>query len=339
METKSIDELFLKWRRSQRGRLFRGSYPDESTRKAFLEDILKPAEDAIGLGICEGGVKKNPNLYRHFRKYSQISLKQAYDLFQELANLSKDQIKKGNWGGGYLEDVSRQLKCAGLIAQKVGAREISKRLFMKSAEALEEWGGQTKNTNIITERQKAFRLAGDDKKYAEIVERDYLYKTRDGSPQGSFEDHPGVAFYKAGQYDLASKYLPPTSSMGLAALRKAGKFGELANAYTQLSNRYREQGEEGLAKRFDANAKKALKKKLERRVSLIGIIGFLAGGLFFVSSNITGNVISNLSSTTSSFIGSILLIIGIIAGFFWIKNKEIKKIPKVFKTKKSKKKK
>lgn len=56
-------------------------------------------------------------------------------------------------------------------------------------------------------------------------------------------------------------------------------------------------------------------------LAFAGILGGLAGGIFFTSSNITGNVIANISSTTSSFIGSALLTLGIMAGFFWVKLK------------------
>ena len=55
--------------------------------------------------------------------------------------------------------------------------------------------------------------------------------------------------------------------------------------------------------------------------SVIGIVGIL-GGIFFLSSNITGNAIADLSTNTASWVGGVLLIIGLIAGFFWIKRKK-----------------
>jgi len=50
---------------------------------------------------------------------------------------------------------------------------------------------------------------------------------------------------------------------------------------------------------------------------LVGLIG-----IFFLSSNITGKAISNLSNTTSSWIGGVLFCVGLVSCFFWVKNKK-----------------
>lgn len=49
------------------------------------------------------------------------------------------------------------------------------------------------------------------------------------------------------------------------------------------------------------------------------IIGLL-GGLFFFSSNITGNAVG-LNQSSSNIFGAILLVIGLIGSFFWFRNK------------------
>lgn len=46
----------------------------------------------------------------------------------------------------------------------------------------------------------------------------------------------------------------------------------------------------------------------------IGIAGLL-GGLYFLSNNLTGNVISNLNQTSSNWIGGVLFIIGLVGAF------------------------
>lgn len=61
--------------------------------------------------------------------------------------------------------------------------------------------------------------------------------------------------------------------------------------------------------------KRKSSKGLIAKLSIISVLG----GTLFVSYNITGNTISNLSSIASSFIGSALLTLGIMAGFFWVK--------------------
>jgi hypothetical protein len=54
--------------------------------------------------------------------------------------------------------------------------------------------------------------------------------------------------------------------------------------------------------------------------SLIGLID----GAFFFSNRVTGNAISNLSNVTSSWIGGMFFLIGLVGCFFWIKNKKKK---------------
>jgi len=52
--------------------------------------------------------------------------------------------------------------------------------------------------------------------------------------------------------------------------------------------------------------------------SIVGILG----GIFFLSSNITGNAIANMTTKTTSFLGAGLLIVGLVAGFFWVKSRK-----------------
>ena len=63
-----------------------------------------------------------------------------------------------------------------------------------------------------------------------------------------------------------------------------------------------------------------LSSKVSSAIALTGVIS----GLFFISSSITGNVISNLSSITSSFLGAGLLVVGVVASFFWVQNRRQK---------------
>jgi hypothetical protein len=64
------------------------------------------------------------------------------------------------------------------------------------------------------------------------------------------------------------------------------------------------------------------KKKLEQIVSgVVGIFG-LASSFFLLGSSVTGNAIGNLGKSSGSWLGIILLVIGLIAGFFWLKNRK-----------------
>ena len=78
------------------------------------------------------------------------------------------------------------------------------------------------------------------------------------------------------------------------------------------------------------NSKKALTRvtnskeiKITRKISTAGpltISAFgLSAGLALLSPTITGNAIGNLSIGMTSYLGTGLLIIGLIAGFFWFK--------------------
>jgi hypothetical protein len=79
---------------------------------------------------------------------------------------------------------------------------------------------------------------------------------------------------------------------------------------------------------------------LEKTVATASIAGVLSG-LFFLSAKITGNAIGNQSLQSSSVIGVILIILGVIAGYLWMKNRKTAKGAnlKVTDKKRSKKKK
>lgn len=62
-----------------------------------------------------------------------------------------------------------------------------------------------------------------------------------------------------------------------------------------------------------------IRKDLEGRVEAMIGIPAIALSLFFLSSNITGNAIANIATKTTSFLGAGLLIVGLVAGFFWLR--------------------
>ncbi len=59
---------------------------------------------------------------------------------------------------------------------------------------------------------------------------------------------------------------------------------------------------------------------LEKTAVAASIVGII-GGLFFLSSNITGNAIANVSQSSGNILGAVLLVVGLVAGFFWVKKK------------------
>jgi len=60
---------------------------------------------------------------------------------------------------------------------------------------------------------------------------------------------------------------------------------------------------------------------LEKSVTaIIAIVSFILA-FFFLSSNITGNAIGNLTETNVNIVGVVLLAIGLVAGYFWMKGR------------------
>ena len=62
-------------------------------------------------------------------------------------------------------------------------------------------------------------------------------------------------------------------------------------------------------------------QNLTARLSSIIAIAGIFGGLFFFSNTLTGNVIANVTNSTSNFLGVGLLVIGLVSGFVWVKKK------------------
>jgi len=87
---------------------------------------------------------------------------------------------------------------------------------------------------------------------------------------------------------------------------------EMDSAYKRL-----EEAQEGTYQ-----TRRSLLQKL--RGSFVFLFLFL--GIFFLQLNITGNAIADLSTNTTSWVGSVLLVVGLFAGFFWIKNKKKKSL-------------
>jgi hypothetical protein len=63
------------------------------------------------------------------------------------------------------------------------------------------------------------------------------------------------------------------------------------------------------------------RSNLEKATATASIVGVL-GGIFFLSTNITGNAIADMTTKTTSFLGAGLLIVGLVAGFFWVKSRK-----------------
>ena len=59
-------------------------------------------------------------------------------------------------------------------------------------------------------------------------------------------------------------------------------------------------------------------RKIEGTLILI----FIITGIFFLSPNFTGNVIGNMTNSSSNILGVVLLVLGLVGNFFWIRSRK-----------------
>ena len=104
--------------------------------------------------------------------------------------------------------------------------------------------------------------------------------------------------------------------------RESSRHRKKAETYELLAEKTKEEpslrATANLLESFAREMRKSLESNLSVFIFLIG----LGAGIFLLSSNITGNVIADLSTKTTSFIGAGLLVVGLVAGFFWVKSRK-----------------
>jgi len=117
-------------------------------------------------------------------------------------------------------------------------------------------------------------------------------------------------------------YEPRASSIAL----EFGYLKEAADYYKKHAQNYLKSGDRDLAERCEQVSRdlrsRVAPKDASSRVAVAASVIGLIGGAFFFSNGVTGNAISNLSNTTSSWIGGVLFCIGLVSCFFWIKVKK-----------------
>ena len=61
--------------------------------------------------------------------------------------------------------------------------------------------------------------------------------------------------------------------------------------------------------------------RLEKSLKIISVLSFI-GAIMFISSGLTGSAVSTSFVSNSSFLGIILFLVGLVAGFFWLKKRK-----------------
>ncbi len=104
------------------------------------------------------------------------------------------------------------------------------------------------------------------------------------------------------------------------------------NEAIRLAVKYGSSSSEHIYRELVSDSNKSLKRIKEtndglvERVNATGTLAAsalgLAGGLALLAPTVMGNSIGNLSTQTTAFLGAGLLIVGLVAGFFWFKQRK-----------------
>jgi hypothetical protein len=137
-------------------------------------------------------------------------------------------------------------------------------------------------------------------------------------------DNIGKVFYsgKAGEeFEKAGNYKRAAQEYG-HALQILESLGKPFPQYGEISKKYGDAQKNRLLKigKYIQRREDRTQGGLEAAAVTASVISIL-GGIFFLSSNVTGNVIGNFSQNSGNIIGAILLTVGVVAGFFWVKKK------------------
>jgi len=122
-------------------------------------------------------------------------------------------------------------------------------------------------------------------------------------------------FYRSAALDYKQTGTKKGLIKAAGAYEKAGSFIEAANAYKKAGMTDKE-----ISDTIEEHRKRKFRSKLETTAATSSIISLL-GGIFFLSSNLTGNVIGNMTNSTSNWIGGILFAVGLIGAFVYFKKK------------------
>jgi len=157
--------------------------------------------------------------------------------------------------------------------------------------------------------------------------------------KGGAEKHPelyekiAISAAKKGYFNWADSLMKKAGIESLKVYKMMKEYsereGKIANEMMQSclgSGKDYSAGKWSDEAQHQAKTVTRLKHKLgglENATATASIVGIL-GGLFFLSPNMTGNAIGNMTTQTASWIGAVLIVIGIIALYFLMKARKRK---------------
>jgi len=169
----------------------------------------------------------------------------------------------------------------------------------------------------------------EEKREHKVWPNPHSYSHAGTNPEGAYLTHEGELLRKAGQTREARDFY--------LKLAKESSEGDYPNARGAAIGYYLAAGEYDGAKMlgwkrpprqiserkaFLTKVKEKRRGTLEKRLLPVLTIASLASAVFFLSANLTGNAIADLTTKTTSFLGAGLLIVGLVAGFFWVRSRK-----------------
>ncbi|MEI7718940.1 MAG: hypothetical protein WCI72_03665 [archaeon] len=287
---------------------------DSKTREAFQNVRRKYYEKEAEAIAAEKEVSVGGGGRYHQIEQVKSNIKKAggsADLYMRVANIlaSVGESKKD----------PNELEYAAQMAEKAGDKESARKFYEEQARI--DLVGSTKEFSFHNTGELAEKAGGTPEVYGRLAEAAIknakgFIKASNADPFRAHRSRLKMAAYlatKAERLELIYEVASMASKLGYS------KDAEQMNQNAENLRGNSSGG--GLVSRLPATA---------------AILSFGAS-IFFFSSDVTGNVIG-LSNTTSSWIGGILILIGLVALGLWIKSrKDSHKEKTVVKTKSRKK--
>lgn len=300
----------------------------------------------------------NPLIFMPSARDNKLSLKDSFEVYKMVGELSEKREEYDEATQSYINaaEIAEKSKAPGIskkLFKKAGETIVKKYNFGRDyddvrirnssferageykmlAEAYEKDSSEVHDNplrpstghkfpgevdiSLLDNAAKYYEKAGDYKNAARVSEK--LWK-------------------EAGQVDFDITYHGGKMHVGgdelkavIRNLRKSGQYKELAKLYKELGKKaYTKEHPGVLSRNQEAGFYKGLADKTERSIKRRGLESKVAASIITISglalsvlflSGITGNV-TGLSNSTSSSLGVVLFIIGILAAMFYFKRKK-----------------
>ncbi|MEK6846811.1 MAG: hypothetical protein AABY16_01445 [Nanoarchaeota archaeon] len=175
----------------------------------------------------------------------------------------------------------------------------AKKIVKRASEGVyADYGNRANNLTSLLANSDALRKKGRIKESFEVLERAYNKLEEDGQMSGENREK-----YVRSIFDRAHRILTVTGDDEDTDMRAHGLIERIDFNYSL----------------YDSGA--SYKANKHRKLwSIITPVCFVLS-LFFLSSNITGNVIGNASLKVSNLVGALFFLVGLLGAWSWVRNR------------------